>query len=752
MNLRKKLRESIGGIIIATLLGGSLALTLADAMGLAVSVAATAAACLATALACTLMTLGVWPLIITLAALLGGGVAAVYFKLPAYTAVRELVVALLTDGAATAHAGAIEGLMGVLLTATAFLMTRIRGGVYPALTMMILVAMGSWLFGHSINMYCVAPALVAVAMLFASSAREKTSFNAALPIALASVVAAMLAMPLLGGVSPALQQFGRSVRTTIGDYLMFSEARTLYSVQSDGYQSQSGQLGGDANPSDFPIMEVETDIPLLLRGAIKREYTGSIWVDSAVNSRNLFISPLRRSLRNQVFGLELPRSDALEGAPEGLIGSVDVSVTYLSRGTSTLFTPHRLTHLVTGSDMIPYFNSTGEVFITRTVRAGDAYSFTAQIPDTYSPDMEPFLSSVSGSGRPSTIDAYLQLPDSVSTDVYDLTYSVISGHSTPYSRAMAIQDYLSSHCRYTLTPGAAPEGEDFVSYFLTESRAGYCTYFASAMGVMARIAGIPSRYVEGYLVKPEEDGSTEVIGKNAHAWVELYFDGFGWLSFDPTPDEDESDSPTPTPDPLPPEYAGDPTPTPTPEPTPEPTGIAPPDATPMPTTEPDEQPTEQPTDVPAPAPDDGQGPRPWLIVLLLLLLLIVIALIVALRLYISTPRFEVRRARSAADKLMVYYRALLTVLEMQGQAPISGETPTAFARRLADEKLAAPSLVSFTEAVVMSRYAGSKVTPEMCLMGADAYADAVHSLRLGERMRWYRRRIRHGMGSVKQIP
>ena len=64
MNLRKKLRESIGGIIIATLLGGSLALTLADAMGLAVSVAATAAACLATALACTLMTLGVWPLII----------------------------------------------------------------------------------------------------------------------------------------------------------------------------------------------------------------------------------------------------------------------------------------------------------------------------------------------------------------------------------------------------------------------------------------------------------------------------------------------------------------------------------------------------------------------------------------------------------------------------------------------------------------------------------------------------------------
>ncbi len=466
MNLRKQLRDSIGGIIIATLLGGSLALTLTSAMGLDPSIWVVGLTCLSAALACTVMTLGVWPLVGVCVLLLGGGGAAVYFKLPPYTAVHDLIIALLTDGAFTGHADAIAAIMGVLLTATAFLMTRVRGGVYPALTMLVLAAMGCWIFGGSLNIYYVAPALIAVAMLFASSARERTSFNAALPIALTAVIVALIAMPLMGGVSASLQQFGRTVRDTIGDYLMFSEARTLYSVHSDGYQGDSNQLGGDANPSDFPIMTVETDRDLLLRGAIKREYTGHIWVDTSVNSRNLFISPLRRSLRNQVFGLDLPDSTTLDSAPEGLIDTIDVSATFLSRGTSTLFTPHRLTHLKTGGDMIPYFNSSGEVFITRTIRAGDWYSFTAQIPDTYSDDMDGYLTSLASAGHSTVLDSYLDLPASVSTELYDLTYSIIRGHETPYEKARAIEDYLRANCRYTLSPGEVPSGEDFVSYFV----------------------------------------------------------------------------------------------------------------------------------------------------------------------------------------------------------------------------------------------------------------------------------------------
>ena len=71
---------------------------------------------------------------------------------------------------------------------------------------------------------------------------------------------------------------------------------------------------------------------------------------------------------------------------------------------------------------------------------------------------------------------------------------------------------------------------------------------------------------------------------------------------------------------------------------------------------------------------------------------------------------------------------------------------------LTADKLAAPSFAAFTEAVIKSRYAGLEVSPDMCLLGASAYSDAVKALRLSERIRWYRRRIRAGMGSVKHIP
>ena len=91
-----------------------IALTLCDAMGLAVDVIAVAVPCLVTALACALMTMGVWPLAVTLALLVAGGGATIYFKLPAYTQMEALVRALLTDGSLDGCLNAIAGVLGVL--------------------------------------------------------------------------------------------------------------------------------------------------------------------------------------------------------------------------------------------------------------------------------------------------------------------------------------------------------------------------------------------------------------------------------------------------------------------------------------------------------------------------------------------------------------------------------------------------------------------------------------------------------------
>lgn len=106
-----------------------------------------------------------------------------------------------------------------------------------------------------------------------------------------------------------------------------------------------------------------------------------------------------------------------------------------------------------------------------------------------------------------------------------------------YKVKKALQD-----CTYTLAPGKTPAGKDFVEYFLYENKQGYCTYFASAATIMLRAAGVPARYVEGYVVHPDDfplkNGEIETIDikdKSAHAWVEIYIDGAGWMPYEMTP-------------------------------------------------------------------------------------------------------------------------------------------------------------------------------------------------------------------------
>jgi len=103
-------------------------------------------------------------------------------------------------------------------------------------------------------------------------------------------------------------------------------------------------------------------------------------------------------------------------------------------------------------------------------------------------------------------------------------------------QAAAIRDWLAENHEYTLTPENVPLNHDFVNWFLYSGE-GYCTYYATAMANMARAIGIPSRYVEGYLLSgiTPEDGVYTVTGTEAHAWAELYFEGIGWVPFDATP-------------------------------------------------------------------------------------------------------------------------------------------------------------------------------------------------------------------------
>ena len=119
-----------------------------------------------------------------------------------------------------------------------------------------------------------------------------------------------------------------------------------------------------------------------------------------------------------------------------------------------------------------------------------------------------------------------------------------------------LKDYFSKNYRYTLSPGSVPDGRDAVEYFLMDSREGYCTYFASSAVILLRSVNIPARYVEGYRIPADRIAAADTVNtvntlqqnksvitesvvdvksSDAHAWVEAYLDGYGWITVDVTP-------------------------------------------------------------------------------------------------------------------------------------------------------------------------------------------------------------------------
>jgi transglutaminase-like putative cysteine protease len=137
-------------------------------------------------------------------------------------------------------------------------------------------------------------------------------------------------------------------------------------------------------------------------------------------------------------------------------------------------------------------------------------------------------------------DMYLQLPH-LDPRIPALARQIIGRATNPYDQARAIELYLRSNFAYSLDlSGPAPA--DPLATFLFEKRAGHCEYFAAAMTVMLRSLGVPARYINGFLPGDynELGGDYIVRARDAHSWVEVFFPGYGWQTFDPTPSSAEA--------------------------------------------------------------------------------------------------------------------------------------------------------------------------------------------------------------------
>jgi len=153
------------------------------------------------------------------------------------------------------------------------------------------------------------------------------------------------------------------------------------------------------------------------------------------------------------------------------------------------------------------------------------------------PVARPAEANNAGTNYPEEIqETYLQLPEHLDPRIPDFAKKITADAANPYAKSLAMESYLRENFTYSLNLTQNADA-DPLAHFLFKTKAGHCEYFASSMAVMLRTLGIPSREVNGFLPGEynEVAGDYIVRASDAHSWVEAYFPGVGWLTFDPTP-------------------------------------------------------------------------------------------------------------------------------------------------------------------------------------------------------------------------
>ena len=336
----------------------------------------------------------------------------------------------------------------------------------------------------------------------------------------------------LVAIAPALM-----ILILAGSFLIFfflprvsSRYLTAYAPTSDvstGF-SDHLQLGriGQIQQSSAVVMHIEIDndtqglYELKWRGVALNDFNGREW------SNSFGTWQLAQSGHGTY---QLGRRD-----PPGLIAvprpSIHYRVLMEPLGTNVFFLAEKARSLI------------GNYRAIRTDAGGAIYNLDLDHPisryeaDSELPQIDADALRLASSVAPQGADAYLRLPRQTDPRISQLAEQITSSSPSNYDKALAIEQYLRTHFGYTLQLSRTSPA-DPVANFLFERKQGHCEYFASSMAVMLRTLGIPSRIVNGFRGGEFNDltGQYVVRASNAHSWVEAFFPGFGWLSFDPTP-------------------------------------------------------------------------------------------------------------------------------------------------------------------------------------------------------------------------
>lgn len=279
-------------------------------------------------------------------------------------------------------------------------------------------------------------------------------------------------------------------------------SRTDFLLENTLWYPLGTRLGGPVTLTKTPVMEVRSSRPgLHLRGMVKTVYTGQAWEAGALS-----LQPWAESSAS-------PGTD-----PFGL------TIHPFNSRELTLYAPLHTNSIVAEN---------------RKILAGneELYRFGFQwFPDKQASYRVQGFLEIPGAAPLDPGHPYLQLPE-ISQALRELTEEITGPQGTDAQKMTRLMNWLRSEGTYRLDVTSPDPGREFVEQFVLGTREGYCTYFATALAVMGRTAGVPTRYVEGYIL-PEQTTARQtylVTSDRAHAWVEAYIAGEGWVVYEPTP-------------------------------------------------------------------------------------------------------------------------------------------------------------------------------------------------------------------------
>jgi transglutaminase-like putative cysteine protease len=348
--------------------------------------------------------------------------------------------------------------------------------------------------------------------LAASARAGQARLGAGTPAALRIGGGALAAGLVLGAVLPTLTE--GSFGTGLGGGSGNATGRSL-----DPFAELQGQLTL-SEPIDLLRVDASVEDPGYLRAVALDEY-------DVVNGWTLSNLGGQTSIADDVRLAPLPSEGSRQvRASIRAIGHDD-------RFLPVLYSPLSVQMDAGGEEDWRFDASTATVYGRDVRTAGRSYRVTASQPRP-----GPGVLARSAPLLPGNLiqDRFTALPD-LDPQITDLVAELTDGAPTPYQRVRRIHDYLSDRDNgfiYSLSTAPGTSGDDLVDFL--RLKRGYCEQYAGAMAVLVRAAGVPARVALGYTPGTvQRDGSRMITSDDAHAWVEVYLESFGWVPFDPTP-------------------------------------------------------------------------------------------------------------------------------------------------------------------------------------------------------------------------